>query len=364
MLGLAFAILNSWTALSASLSLALPSGGSTSVIWGLVTAGICNLCLAASMAEFLSAYPTAGGQYHWVQVIAWPRWRPVLSYITGWINTGGWIALTATGGLLGSQLILGIISLYDANYVPQRWHQFLIYIGYNLFAFLVNAFGNHILNTFNKAAITWSIAGFIIITITVLACSSGDYNSGQLVFGDFINETGWPDGVAWLLGLLQGGLGLTGYDAVAHMIEEIPNAAVEGPKIMIYCVCIGTFTGFIFLMCLLFVAGPIDDVISSPAGPILQIIYDATNSKAGSVCLLMFPLICLLFATTSIMTTSSRMTWAFARDRGLPFSRFFSKVHPKLDVPLESLILTNVLVLIFGCVFLGSSSAFNAIVSA
>merc|ERR1712113_1071504 len=63
MLGLAFAILNSWTALSASLSLALPSGGSTSVIWGLITAGVCNLCLAASLAEFLSAYPTAGGQY-------------------------------------------------------------------------------------------------------------------------------------------------------------------------------------------------------------------------------------------------------------------------------------------------------------
>jgi amino acid permease len=63
MLGLAFAILNSWTALSASIGLALPSGGSTSVIWGLVTAGICNLALAASLAEFLSAYPTAGGQY-------------------------------------------------------------------------------------------------------------------------------------------------------------------------------------------------------------------------------------------------------------------------------------------------------------
>lgn len=58
MLGLAFAILNSWTALSASLGLALPSGGPTSVLWGLVTAGICNLCLASSLAEFLSAYPT------------------------------------------------------------------------------------------------------------------------------------------------------------------------------------------------------------------------------------------------------------------------------------------------------------------
>lgn len=59
MLGLAFAILNSWTALGASMSLALPSGGPSSVVWGLIVAGVCNLCLAASMAEFLSAYPTA-----------------------------------------------------------------------------------------------------------------------------------------------------------------------------------------------------------------------------------------------------------------------------------------------------------------
>jgi amino acid transporter len=64
MLGLAFAILNSWTALSTSMSLALPSGGPVAVIWGLVTAGVFNLCLAASLAEFLSAFPTAGGQYH------------------------------------------------------------------------------------------------------------------------------------------------------------------------------------------------------------------------------------------------------------------------------------------------------------
>ena len=64
MLGLAFAILNSWTALSASLSLALPSGGPTAVVWGLITAGICNGCLAASMAEFLSAYPTGKECFH------------------------------------------------------------------------------------------------------------------------------------------------------------------------------------------------------------------------------------------------------------------------------------------------------------
>ncbi|KAK5166701.1 uncharacterized protein LTR77_008245 [Saxophila tyrrhenica] len=364
MLGLAFAILNSWTALSASLSLALPSGGSTSVLWGLITAGICNVCLAASLAEFLSAYPTAGAQYYWVAIISWPSWRRELSWVTGWINTFGWMALTATAGLLGSQLIVGIISLFDNNYDAKPWEQFLIYLGYLIVMFLVNAFGNSALPYVNKVAVAWSLTGFVLISITVLACASPNYQSADFVFRHFENETGWPDGIAWLLGLLQGGLGLTGYDATAHMVEEIPNAAVEAPKLMIYAVLIGVVSGFLLLMSLLFVAGNAEEVITSPYGPLGQILYTATGSRAGTVCLQIFPLACLLFAGSSIMTTSSRMTYAFARDGGLPFSRILARVHPKLDVPLEALGFTAIVVFIFGLIFLGSTSAFNAIVSA
>ncbi|OJJ84428.1 GABA permease GabA [Aspergillus glaucus CBS 516.65] len=363
MLGLAFAILNSWTALSTSLSLSLPSGGCVSVVWGLITAGFCNLCIATSLAEFLSAYPTAGGQYHWVAV-AWERWMPILSWITGWANVSGWVALTATGGLLGSELVIGVISLMHPTYESERWHQFLIYIAYNVLAFIINALMNNALPLFTKSAFIWSLTGFTVICITVLACSSPDYNSGKFVFGEFINQTGWPDGIAWLLGLLQGGLGVTGYDGVAHMIEEIPNPSVVGPRIMIGCVVIGIVTGSIFLIVLLFVAGDIDTIINSSAGPLLAIFKHATNNNAGAVCLLIFPLVCMLFTTTSIMTTSSRMVYAFARDGGLPASPFFASVHSKLKVPLNALYFTVVLVIIFGCIFLGSSSAFNAIISA
>ena len=38
---------------------------------------------------------------------------PILSWITGWVNCSGWVALVATGGLLGSQLVLGVISLMN-----------------------------------------------------------------------------------------------------------------------------------------------------------------------------------------------------------------------------------------------------------
>lgn len=66
---------------------------------------------------------------------------------------------------------------------------------------------------------------------------------------------------------------------------------------MIGCVLIGSLTGFLYLSVLLFVSVDINAVITSPAGPMLQIFYDATRNKAGAVCLLMFPLVCLLVSS-------------------------------------------------------------------
>jgi amino acid transporter len=80
-------------------------------------------------------------------------------------------------------------------------------------AFLVNTFGVRLLPAINRAALTWSIIGVTVISITCLACSSPNYESSQFVFRSYINETGWNNGVAWILGLLQSAFGLTGFDA-------------------------------------------------------------------------------------------------------------------------------------------------------
>lgn len=367
MLGLAFTILNSWTALSVSVSLALPSGGPSAVVWGLAVAGIGNLSLAMSMAEFLSAYPTAGGQYHWAAIVAPPGTKRIASWITGWINVGGWIALACTGGLLASQIIVGLIALFHAEYEPQRWHQFLIYLAYMFLGYVGNAVATPMLPYVNQASLVWSVLGITVISITILSTHKVGFADAKWVFGKVLNETGWPTGVAWMLGLLQGSFGVTAYDAVAHMIEEIPNPSVLGPRIMVGSVLIGMGTGFVFLVVLLFVSGGpahVEGVINSPQTPLIRVLSLATGSQVGAVCLIMFPLVLLVFACTGFFAASSRMTFAFARERGLPFSSYFAHVHPKLALPLHALTLTLVVSCIFGLVFLGSSSAFNAITSA
>lgn len=70
----------------------------------------------------------------------------------------------------------------------------------------------------------------------------------------------------------------------------------------------------------------------------------------------------MAFTAQALMTASSRMSYAFARDRGLPFSRIFAIMH-RSGVPVNSVLLTTACVVVFGCIYLGSDTALNAILS-
>lgn len=203
----------------------------------------------------------------------------------------------------------------------------------------------------------------IVIVITTLACASPDFQSGKFVFATYVNQTGWNDGVAFILGLLQSTFALVGTDGATHMIDEMPQPHINAPLAMILAPIIGSLTGFVILITFLFVLKDFDTVAEGTAGPLLEIIYQALGNRGGAVALYMFPVCSMGFAAISILCASSRQTQSFARDYGLPFATFWSKESERWRVPIASISMTSVWVIIFGCIYLGSSSAFNAILS-
>lgn len=70
-----------------------------------------------------------------------------------------------------------------------------------------------------------------------------------------------------------------------------------------------------------------------------------------------------MMALFSTMTSVSRLTWAFARDNGLPFSKFFSHINSRLQIPLNALLLDTAIAVLILLIAIGSTSAFFAIVS-
>jgi choline transport protein len=108
----------------------------------------------------------------------------------------------------------------------------------------VNLFGNSVLGRYNNYALYWSVFGCAVISLVLLACagSHDDFTSAEFVFTSFANETGYSDGIAWILGLLQSALSLIGYDVVLHMTEEMPTPRIDAPIAMIMAVAVGGVT--------------------------------------------------------------------------------------------------------------------------
>lgn len=63
------------------------------------------------------------------------------------------------------------------------------------------------------------------------------------------------------------------------------------------------------------------------------------------------------------LASVSRMTWAFARDDGLPFSRYLKHIDSVHKVPARSITLVSTIVLILSLINLGSSTALSAVIS-
>lgn len=65
-------VCNSWLVFVATLTISLPYGP-MNTIWGLIATTVGYTCIGLTLAELVSAWPTAGGQYHWTYILA-PKW--------------------------------------------------------------------------------------------------------------------------------------------------------------------------------------------------------------------------------------------------------------------------------------------------
>lgn len=118
------------------------------------------------------------------------------------------------------------------------------------------------------------------------------------------------------------------YQLIFLAAEEVKNSAIVVPQSMMMSLYInGAFT-IAFSIAILFGIGDIKFVLTSATKfPIISIYFTATGSKAATTALISALILTLIFATFGTLASASRLTWAFARDKGLPFSDYISRVR-------------------------------------
>ncbi|KAJ6023847.1 hypothetical protein N7540_004644 [Penicillium herquei] len=370
MLALAFCVLGTYSTFAQDLSSGLTNGGPITILWGLVLVTACNLCVALSLGELTSSMPTALGQAYWVYRLWNTPLGRYVSYMCAWINTFGWWTLTASQVAFMTEFLLGMKTMFvpDWNGVNEGWLNFVVYIGVVFLLTLINVVScrkEQILPWFNNFVGVWFGGLFIVLSLAMIISvgvkSDLSFQPASFVFGKWMNETGWSDGVVWFTGLVQAAYGLTAFDSVIHMVEEIPDPRRNAPRVIWMAVLFGAITGFIFMVVCLGCIQSVANVTNANL-PFMELLIETIGLKGGAVLIALF-IFNGLGQGVSVLTTASRLTWGFARDGGLPWSRYFSHVDPVWQVPARSLWGQGVVIGIVGVLYLFANTVLEAILS-
>ena len=119
----------------------------------------------------------------------------------------------------------------------------------------------------------------------------------------------------------------------------------------------------ILLVTYLFSIASVDDALDDPSGYPFIYVFSTAVSTAGVNGLTSMILILVIAANISWNASTARQTFAFARDNGLPFSKWIGHMDPKKNIPSNSILLTCMITVLLSLINLGSATAFNAIIS-
>ncbi|MGB8168921.1 MAG: amino acid permease [Chthoniobacteraceae bacterium] len=312
-------------------------GAAAGIVWpiGVIFALLVALC----MAQVASAYPTAGGLYHWSSIIGGKGW----GWATAWFNLLGLIFVTAAVNVGIYTLFINLIlPMFGVD--PTKLTVMHQIIGVTIIT------GSHALfNHFGIRVTTLltDFSGYLIFVVALALTGSmlafaPTHDFGRLFsFANLSGDAGggvWPasenGGFMLLLAMLWPIYTITGFDGSAHTSEETVNAAVNVPKGILRSVYLSGIFGFIMVASFI-IALPTVAEGAKQGGNIFFWLMDTVIPEWLRTPLKIGIVLSNYLCGLACVTSTSRMIYAFARDGGLP--RFLRIVSPSHRVPVAAI---------------------------
>jgi amino acid transporter len=220
---------------------------------------------------------------------------------------------------------------------------------------------------FNNIGTVTEIIGLVVIAIAlyvVVIIGKGDHQSLSVLFDTSPGVGkgamfGW--GSAFLASMLTGAWVLYGFDTAGGLAEETVNPTREVPRAMLFAIGITAVISAFWLVSMVLAIPDVAKTQAEGTGAIAYI-FDAhfpswvTDVFLISVCAAIF--VCCL----AIQAATTRLLFAYGRDKMVPASKFFAYVHPSTKTPMLSAIFVGVMaVVVLIYVNLGGSDPFLAI---
>jgi amino acid transporter len=308
-------------------------GASIGIGWPLVC--LFSLIVALTMGQIASAFPTAGGLYHWGSILGGRG----CGWTTAWFNLMGLMTVLAAINAGTYDFAMAAFGLTPPESSAATIRTLVV---------VSMTFSQGLLNHYGIRLTTWltDFSGYLILIVAciltvALLVTTKSFEWSRL--WTFENFSGLPEGgavfpkqtnLAWLfaLGFLLPAYTVTGFDASAHTSEETVDAARNVPRGIIRSVWVSGLFGWIMLIAILLALPSVREGVDKGAEVVHWLIKQALPGWLAWT-LLTGIVITQYLCGLAALTSSSRMTFAFARDGGLPFSNWLRRVSPHTKSP-------------------------------
>ena len=332
--------------------LSLSAAGGASVGYGWPLACGFALLVAAAMGQIASAYPTAGGIYHWASLLGGRGY----GWVAAWFNLLGLMFVVASVNfgvfLLFRDLFLANVMGMDVTaWTPKEfmdqgwWTQTLFITGITVAQALLNHVGIRVTTMLTDFSGYLIFVFAVLLTGALLAYAPSIDFSRLFTFSNFSGEAGgsvWPTaiqsvGFVFLLGLLQGVYTVTGFDASAHTAEETRNAAREAPRGMMHSVFWSFAFGYVMICAFILALPSVEEGAKQGWNAFPWLMSQSAMPVMLKNILIIGIVVANFLCALAGLTSTSRMMYAFARDGGLPFSNALRQVSPKHRTPVNAI---------------------------
>ena len=133
--------------LSTTLYYPLVGGGPTAIIWGWCLVCLIIMCLAISLGEITSVYPTAGGVYYQTYMLSPPGYRRIMAWICGWSYFLGNVTITLSVNFGTTLFLVGCINIFTDDegngiWATETYQYWVVFLAITLLTNAISGLGN------------------------------------------------------------------------------------------------------------------------------------------------------------------------------------------------------------------------------
>ncbi|KAH7016202.1 amino acid/polyamine transporter I [Microdochium trichocladiopsis] len=328
-----------WIIVGVYLYFGLLNGGVLGLIVNYLIVFVGVLAQAACFAELASILPIAGAQYFWIYKFSSEKYRRFLTWTQGYATWLGYVFTLATVLNSNTLIIQGVIQINYPNFKIEGWTTLVIVLATLACYTIMNVWFFDFVPWLELIAGIVNVVSFIVTVTALLTLSPR--NDPQFFLTTSSNSGYVSSFLSWEVGMLACMWLFMGFEGVIHMAEETKDPERTIPKAMVASIGFNGLLGLGMLFILILCMPPIEDMLAAPS-PFIYLIVTATRNLPLSTAIGSSIALVLICAGMTMFSSASRLTWAWARDRGLP--SYFGHVDSTTKIPRRAVLLTSFIV--------------------